>query len=93
MSFKVGDVVVVGEQPTIQGDPHSVFLTPGEVGDVIEHEEPSEPGSVRVKGRHSGLPQWVDVSCLTPFNRIADDPNIEWVDGIHDYVHEEDNDA
>ncbi|AUV62012.1 hypothetical protein KIV63_gp32 [Mycobacterium phage SWU2] len=90
MTYKTGDVAVVtGPIRLADGSP-MVFFASGDVVDILRGED--EDGDVHAMRRSDGLDQYIWGKSLTPFNKIADDPNIEWVDGIHDYVHEEDDD-
>ncbi len=95
MEFKPGDLAVVGT-PTLEGRASDVFLEPGEVVEIIEVRPDPEIDSAYVHGRSSGLGQYVDLSALTPFSEIAEDPNTQWGDlidpeYIHDYVYEGDD--
>lgn len=76
--FKVGDTVRVIDL-TLHGGPGFVYLKRGELGTVIENEDPFEPGSVRVRGHESDLQQWIDMTALEPAIDTSK---------IHDYVYE-----
>lgn len=75
-------------------DPHSVYLTPGEVVRVTQTDycpEFPEYDSVLAFGFESKRPQWIDPSSLTPLSEIQNAPDVEWgdlsdPDYVHDYV-------
>lgn len=91
MSYKKGDVAVITSPPRLAEEPEgTVYFDEGDVLDIVQGTD--EDGDVFAVRRSDGKPQLIAAACLTPFSKIADDPNIEWVDGIHDYVHEEGND-
>jgi hypothetical protein len=89
-TFKTGDVVVVTGPLSLGGELGFVCLTAGEVADVVEDTNSVESfGTIRVKGRHSDIRQWIDISSLTLYSELAETPDVDWGD-VHDYVHEGD---
>ena len=65
------------------------FLVADEVVDVLDPDPDFNGETVLVHGRHTDLDQYILSSSLTPYEEIAEDPEIDW-SGIHDYVYEGD---
>lgn len=92
-ALNTDDLALVTGPLAVFGGTGDVLLFSGEVVQVLGIPW---DGVATVLGHESGLTQCIDITSLTPFSEIIDDPDIFWgnpldPDYIHDYVWSEED--